>query len=83
MVGMVLDRRVQWKILPIVLFIFIYSFLPHKELRFIFYAFPIFNFAAAVAIVRLYVRSFISFHFISFYFEEANWFAINKMMILI
>ncbi|KAK9693799.1 alpha-1,6- mannosyltransferase, variant 2 [Basidiobolus ranarum] len=52
--GSLVDRRTLHYLLPIVTFIFGFSFLGHKEWRFIVYSVPIFNFAAAVGLVRLY-----------------------------
>lgn len=47
--GVALDKRLQILITPCVIFVCLYSLLPHKELRFIMYIFPILNAAAAKA----------------------------------
>lgn len=46
-ISVVLDRRMARFAVPVVLFLALYSWLPHKELRFVFYALPIFNLMAA------------------------------------
>ncbi|KAF5195879.1 Mannosyltransferase [Thalictrum thalictroides] len=54
LLGVILDRRILLYVLPVFLFVFLYSKLPHKELRFIIGAVPMFNLSAAVAASRLY-----------------------------
>ncbi|XP_059651656.1 dol-P-Man:Man(7)GlcNAc(2)-PP-Dol alpha-1,6-mannosyltransferase isoform X2 [Cornus florida] len=54
MLGVLLDRRVVFYILPVVSFVLLYSKLPHKELRFIISSVPIFNLAAAIGASRVY-----------------------------
>lgn len=52
------DRRVRPLVLPVTLFVALYSLLPHKELRFVIYAIPIFNIGAAAALARLHIMAF-------------------------
>uniref|UniRef100_A0A1I7XME1 Mannosyltransferase n=1 Tax=Heterorhabditis bacteriophora TaxID=37862 RepID=A0A1I7XME1_HETBA len=54
-IGCFLDRRLKNIIFPAVIFVFIYSFLPHKELRFIIYIIPILDLSAAVVCSRMYI----------------------------
>jgi len=51
--GTCMDSGVRTLLLPAVLFVVAFSFLPHKELRFIIYVFPMLNVAAAAACHRL------------------------------
>lgn len=48
------DRRTRRYLVPILLFVFTYSILPHKEWRFIIYVIPILNAVSGVAISHLY-----------------------------
>ncbi|XP_058789945.1 probable Dol-P-Man:Man(7)GlcNAc(2)-PP-Dol alpha-1,6-mannosyltransferase isoform X2 [Phymastichus coffea] len=52
--GMLLDSRVRVLTVPGVAFVFFFSFLPHKELRFIMYVFPLLNVSAAVVCHRIW-----------------------------
>ncbi|CAI2355297.1 unnamed protein product [Caenorhabditis sp. 36 PRJEB53466] len=66
--GLLLDRRVSQFVLPALLFVFLYSFLPHKELRFIIYVLPIFSFGAAVFCARMFINKWKSFFHSILYF---------------
>lgn len=52
--GVFMDQRVRRFFTPCFLFVFFFSFLPHKELRFILYVIPIFNVGAAVVCNRIW-----------------------------
>ncbi|KAK6755188.1 hypothetical protein RB195_013891 [Necator americanus] len=60
--GVLLDRRIQHMILSVLVFIFLYSFLPHKELRFVMYSFPVIDLSAAVFCARMYINREKSFN---------------------
>ncbi|KAL2235514.1 UNVERIFIED_CONTAM: Dol-P-Man:Man(7)GlcNAc(2)-PP-Dol alpha-1,6-mannosyltransferase [Sesamum indicum] len=52
--GVLLDRRIRFYVIPVLSFVLLYSKLPHKELRFIISSLPIFNLSAAIAASRIY-----------------------------
>ncbi|VDM66621.1 unnamed protein product [Strongylus vulgaris] len=54
--GVFLDRRLRKYMSIALIFILLYSVLPHKELRFIIYSFPLINLSAAVFCARMYIN---------------------------
>ena len=49
------DKDILEVIAPAVVFVGLYSFLPHKELRFIFPALTLFNLGGALGLAKMYV----------------------------
>jgi len=53
-----IDGRIFEFLVPVLSFVALYSFLPHKEMRFIFPALPILNVAAAIGLARIHENTF-------------------------
>lgn len=51
--GFIVDKAIVEAIAPAVIFVGLYSFLPHKELRFIFPALTLFNLGGAMGLAKV------------------------------